>query len=386
MMLRRPLLLLPLLPWLAVSAPAGALETCEPAACTLREAAARAGIHLGVAVSASELVPGTPSGDLVAREFSSLTPENEMKHSELAPAPGVWDFSRADALVAAAEANGQRVRGHTVVWGRPNGPPAWLESELAAALDPAARLREITQAHVAAVVGRYAGRIAAWDVVNEPLALFGSGLDAGSVYQQLLGPGYVADAFRLAHAADPGAQLFLNEVFAEQYPAKFDGLLALVDALLAEGVPLHGVGLQGHFLAQAPDAATLVEQMAALGSRGLAVEITELDLPLFRFSGEPDPLAAQARAYADVVSACLAVSTCRGITVWGISDAETWLDSLWPFSNYAPNRPLLFDEHLDPKPAYDAVRATLLAAPEPGAAGLVAAALALAALARSRAA
>jgi endo-1,4-beta-xylanase len=89
------------------------------------------------------------------------------------------------------------------------------------------------------------------------------------------------------------------------------------------------------------------------------------------------PLAAQAAAYADVFAACLAVTQCRGITTWGISDADTWLDTQPLFDFFAPNRPLLFDESLAPKPAHDAVVATLLAVPEPGAAATMALGLAL---------
>lgn len=345
-------------------------------ATTLREAAAAAGLYVGAAGNSFEI--GTPAGDLLAREFNSVTPENEMKWSELSPAPFVYDFARADALVAFAEANGLRVRGHTFVWGRPNGPTAWLDADLAAAPDPAARLQDLMLDQIATVGGRYAGRIHTWDVVNEPLAFASGVLEPGSPYQQLLGDAFLADAFRAARAADPSARLYLNETNTERLAGKFASLLALAEGLVAQGVPIDGIGLQGHFLA-APRKADVVAQLRAIEALGLEAEITELDLPLLLFSNAVDPLAAQAQAYADLFSACLEVSACKGITTWGISDADTWLDSLPPFDFFAPNRPLLFDEHFLPKPAYDAVLATLLAVPEPGTAtGL---ALGLAALA-----
>jgi endo-1,4-beta-xylanase len=98
---------------------------------------------------------------------------------------------------------------------------------------------------------------------------------------------------------------------------------------------------------------------------GLLVEITELDLPLVIFSLDAEPLASQAQAYADVFAACLAVSACRGVTTWGVTDADSWLDDFDLLRFFAPNQPLLFDADGLPKPAYDAVLATLVAVPEP---------------------
>lgn len=368
-----------LLPFLLPPLLLASASAAEPAPGTLREAAGVAGIEFGVAANPPQLEPGA-AADLIASEFTSLTPENQLKWSTLAPAPGIWDFSGADALLDGAEANGQRLRGHTLVWGRSNGTPDWLEDELAAAPDPDARLRALATELIETVVGRYAGRIATWDVVNEPLDLLGPALDPDSPFTPL-GTDFLVEAFELARAADPAATLFLNETAVEFLPEKFEGLLALVDELLAKGAPIDGVGLQGHFLFVRADGAALRAQIEQLASRGLLVEITELDMPVFPFFGVPDRIAAQAQAYAEVVEACLAVPACRGITVWGLSDADTWLDNTPPLSFVAPNRPLLFDEMLAPKPAYDAVRAALLV-PEPSAGALALAALATVALIR----
>jgi endo-1,4-beta-xylanase len=329
---------------------------------TLRQAAAAAGIYVGAATSPAELASGVDA--IVARDFDSLTAENQMKWSGVAPAPGVYDFGPADALVDFAEANGMRVRGHTLVWGRSNGPPVWLGADLAAAPDPAAHLRDLMLDHIDTVAGRYAGRIESWDVVNEPLAFTSGALDASNPYFRLLGEGYIAEAFHAARAVDPNAKLFLNEFATERIPEKFAGLVALVEGLLADGVPIDGVGFQGHFLTR-PDRAALEAQLRTFAEMGLLVEITELDLPLVIFSRDVDPLASQAQAYADVFAACLAVSACRGITTWGVTDADSWLDDFDLLRFFAPNQPLLFDADGLPKPAYDAVLATLVAAPEP---------------------
>ena len=352
---------------------AAALCAAPPAhAISLRAAAAAAGLYIGAAGNSFEI--GTPAGDLLAREFNSVTPENEMKWSQLSPAPFVYDFTRSDQVVAFAEAHAMRVRGHTFVWGRPNGPTSWLDADLAAAPDPAARLQALMLDQIATVGGRYAGRIHTWDVVNEPLAFASGALDTTSPYQRLLGETFLADAFRAARAADPGARLYLNETNTERLAGKFASLLALAEGLLAQDVPIDGIGLQGHFLA-APRQDDLLAQLRAIEALGLEAEITELDLPLLLFSTAADPLAAQAQAYADVFAACLAVSACKGITTWGISDAYSWLDRQPLFEFFAPNQPLLFDTEGLPKPAYDAVLATLLAVPEPGTAGIVGAGL-----------
>ena len=281
--------------------------------------------------------------------------------AELAPTSDSFDFSDADQLVDFAVANGQRLRGHTLFWHRLNGLPPWLLEELDTSNDPAARLQELMVTHTATVVGRYAGQLAQWDVINEPLAIVGGDFDPENIFYQLLGEEYLDIALLHAHAADPSAELFINETFVEFQPKKFEALIALAQRLLDRGVPLHGLGIQGHFFVRAPDEAMLRSQLQRIAELGLKAEITELDIPLPLFSDTPDPLAAQAQAYADVFNACLAVQLCSGITVWGIDDAHTWLDSF--LATTAPNQPLLFDETLQPKPAYDSVVNTLLTVP-----------------------
>jgi endo-1,4-beta-xylanase len=324
----------------------------------LADAARQAGLTVGAAVNTDASFEQLA---VTSREFTSVTAENAMKWGSLAPTSSSFNFSDADRLVDFAVANGQRLRGHTLFWHRLNGLPDWLTEELNKSSDPAARLRELMVTHAATVVGRYAGQIAQWDVINEPLAATGADFDPENIFFQLLGEEYLDIALLLAHTADPSAELFINETFVEFQPKKFEGLIALAQRLLARGIPLHGLGLQGHFFVRAPDEAILHDQLQRIAALGLKVEITELDIPLPLFSNTPDPLAAQAQAYADVFNACLAVTLCSGITMWGIDDAHTWLDSFLAFS--APNRPLLFDETLQAKPAYGSVVKTLLTLP-----------------------
>jgi endo-1,4-beta-xylanase len=273
----------------------------------------------------------------------------------------VYDFTRADQTVAFAEANGMRVRGHTLFWSRLNGTPSWLPGELASADDAAERLRELMAEHVDTVVGRYRGRIHTWDVVNEPLALGEAHFDPENLYFQTLGADYVAEAFHLARAADPDALLFLNEILPSLSSSSFDGLLALVSDLLDRGVPIDGVGFQAHYFLALPDPAVLQARLQAFADLGLRVELTELDISVSLFGGD---LSIQADAYADIFAACVAVDGCSGVTVWGVDDGHTWLDGFFP---PGPHRPLLLDESYATKPAY-AAALEVVALPEPTAA------------------
>jgi endo-1,4-beta-xylanase len=350
----------------------------DPAAgCTLAETAAQACFWIGAALDAG---PEPAAEAVYPDHFNSVTAENAHKWGSLSEGVGSYDFTDGDRLVDFAEANGARVRGHTLFWGRGPVPPD-LGAEIAGAADPAARAREILVDHVSTVVGHYAGRIQSWDVVNEPLDVLTGAPDPNILFQQL-GFDYIADAFHAARAADPGAQLFLNEFFQSYTGAKADAFVALVADLLASGVPVDGVGVQTHITpgpgqTTPPDPAEFQGFLQRLADLGVAVEITELDVAIFFFLGEADPLAAQAEAYAELVGACIAVSACQGVTVWGIEDGSTWLDRTFPWDLIAPNLPLLFDADLDPKPAYFATRDAIAArvVPEPGSALLLAGAL-----------
>ena len=333
-----------------------------PSEGALRAAAEHANLQVGVATN-TKLLREHP--DLIAANFTSLTAENELKWRSLAPEPERYDFAAADRFVAFAEQHGQRMRGHTLVWARLNGTPRWLEAEVEKAADPPERLRELIRTHIATTVGRYRGRIAQWDVVNEPLASRGGDMDLRSIFQRHLGTGYIAEAFRLAAAADPNAQLFLNEVFTERDERKFASLVTLARELLDAGVPIHGIGLQGHFT-RVPNGVQLERKLRRVAELGLLVEMTEVDMPIQLFAGSVDPLEAQARSYADVTAACLNVERCTGVTMWGLSDAHSWLDSRGRGQGRPLARPLLFDTELQPKSAYFAMVRTLLAAsPKP---------------------
>ena len=329
---------------------------------SLAAAAEGAGVHVGAAIDSNL---NASRREVAAREFTSATVENSLKWQPLSPSPGVYDFSQADQAVDWAEQNNLRIRGHTFIWNSLNGKPGWLDAEVNSAADPAAHLTQLMETHIETVMQRYAGRIEQWDVVNEPLSTLGAEHDPASLFYQTLGEQYLDIAFHAARVADPQAALFLNETLTEPLPAKFQALMQIVQGMQARDVPIDGVGLQGHFFLGPPDPVALKAQLEAVAALGLLVELTEVDIPISHFASQPDPLAAQGEAYRDVFAACIQVSACTGVTTWGIDDADTWLDTFYISQPNAPNRPLLFDEQFDPKPAYDAVVDVLLAARVP---------------------
>lgn len=291
---------------------------------------------LGAAVSAEAAREDERYLRAFVSNFTSLTPENELKWAVVHPDAERYDFSDADVLVDLGRATGKRVRGHTLVWDRQL--PKWVVSRDWKAAD----LRRAVKEHVTTVVSHYRGRVAQWDVVNEPL--LPSGRLKRSVFMRVLGPGYIASAFRAARAADPNAKLFLNENGSEHAGPKQDALVALVASLRRRGVPIDGVGLQDHAVAgKAADAARLGATMRRFARLGLAVEITELDVAL-RPGGST---AVQARDYAETAAACAAEPRCTGLTVWGVTDRWSWIG--------AEKRPLPFDERARAKPALRAV-------------------------------
>jgi endo-1,4-beta-xylanase len=205
--------------------------------------------------------------------------------------------------------------------------------------------------HITDEVTHYKGKIYAWDVVNEPFNEDGTFRD--SIWHKNFGSDYIAEALKLAHAADPNAKLYINDYNVEGKNSKSDALYKLVKELKSKDVPIHGVGLQAHFiLGQIPhDLATNMERFAALG---LDVAITELDIRI-QLPSTAEKLAQQAKEYASVFKACLSVPKCVGITIWGFTDKHSWIPSV--FQGYGDALP--WDANYKPKPAVAAIEEAL---------------------------
>jgi endo-1,4-beta-xylanase len=274
--------------------------------------------------------------------FHALTPERELKMDRLQPERGQFAWGEPDALVDYAIAHGKAVRGHVLVWG--NGPlPAWLTGGSWTADE----LGTILKDHIQTVVRHYAGKIPQWDVVNE--AFNSDGSYRSNVWYDTLGPSYVADSFRWAREADPTATLYYNEVSAERRNARSDAIYTRVKELVDAGVPIDGFGLQSH----SGTLSTITEpelqsNMQRFADLGLELEITEMDVKTSGTIGTTgQKLQKQAEIYRIYSASCQVIVACERFTVWGVSDAVSWLGPA--------EMPLLFDINYDPKPAYYAV-------------------------------
>jgi endo-1,4-beta-xylanase len=317
----------------------------------LRDAAAAAGKLLGAAIQSSYLSEA-PYNATLSRHFSYVTAEYEMKWDPVQRTPGVYDFTGADAIVTFAEARGMRVKGHALVWH--GATPAWVST----LSEP--ELRIAMEDHIRTVAGRYRGRVYAWDVVNEAVADEGQPNTGGlrnTVFLQGLGPGYIAEAFRLARKAAPDARLYYNEYAIEGSNAKFERMYALVKSLVDDRVPIDGVGFQMHVEGQSyPPASQIARNMQRLAELGLAVNISEMDVRIRLVPGDlATRLETQKRAYREIVGVCVAQPLCDGVTFWGFTDRYSWIDSF-----FGPDDPLLFNEIYGAKPAAYGVQDALL--------------------------
>jgi endo-1,4-beta-xylanase len=294
-------------------------------------------------VNLSFLESGDPRyADTLRSVYQSLTPEIEMKMDTVQPERGRFNFAPADRIVAFAKANGMRVRGHTLVWGKQL--PPWLEQ----GSWTAGELKQILVNHIQAEVRHFRSSVRQWDVVNEPIADDGSGRLEPNLWYRIIGPDYIAIALRAAHRANPAAKLFINEFNTDRNGVKVDALLGLVKRLKAQRVPLNGIGFQAHVrLDWYPSTQELMKIMRRFTRLGLRVEVTELDVPLGASAPLDGLLAAQARVYAQIGSACRQVTACDGITTWGFTDASTWLGT--------DQRPLPFAADYTPTPAFFAL-------------------------------
>jgi endo-1,4-beta-xylanase len=308
----------------------------------LRELAHKLGVRIGSAVDVGALAAEADYRRVLNREFTHITAENAMKWESIEPERGVFTWEGADAVVANARRHGQEIRGHTLLWH--NQLPAWLTAGVADGSIGARELRGILRDHIKTQVSRYKGKIRAWDVVNEVVD------DDGNLRETIwlteLGPGYIADAFRWAHQADPRAKLYLNDYNLEGDADKIARTFALVKELKRQRAPIHGVGFQGHLSIEFDYPAGFPGIMRQFTDLGLEAAITEADVRML-LPATPEKLATQADYYQRMLSTCAANKRCTEFTVWGYTDRHSWVPGFFEGEGAA----CLMDENLMPKPA-----------------------------------
>lgn len=324
-------------------------------------------VPIGTAVAEQDL-SGRPA-ELLLRHFDQLTAENAMKPSVVQPTEGQFDFGPMDTILDFAVAHGLAVHGHTLVWHR--STPDWFFTDpdgRPLTADPADqqllrdRMRAQMQAIAEHLTERYgaANPVNSWDVVNEALDPGeGDGLRHSRWYD-VLGPTYIGTAFDTARAVfGPDVTLVLND-YDTDAPDRRRALSSLLSTLIADGVPIDAVGHQMH-LRVGSSVAQVDATLDAVADLGLRQAITELDVALTAPDQQldtvtADQLTAQGTLVRQLVETFLAHDP-EFISVWGLYDTRTWLRS-WP-RDRPLEAPLLFDDDLQAKPAYQGFLAAL---------------------------
>lgn len=353
--------------------------TPPPQERTLRALAAPTGLAVGTAVS-DEALADPAYRTIAATEFSSVTAENVMKWEVLEPERGRYDWTAAERFMRFAKANGQKVRGHVLVWN--NQLPAWLTDGVADGSISDTELRGILREHVRTVVSHFKGRIWQWDVVNEAATDPWDSPDGAITYKgfwaQHLGPGYVADAFRWARQADPKALLFYNDYNIDAFgdggrSDKTQFVYDMVRGLRRSGVPIDGVGSQAHLSTRYGNytAFQVQDMLDRFAKLGVATALTEVDvrnlLPESPTDDTLNPLLqAQAYNYSALMQGCLASRHCISYTVWGFDDGHSWTNT-WDFGSGVGREAMaaVYDEQYRPKLAYRALQSDLASTDAP---------------------
>lgn len=308
-------------------------------------------LPIGAAVAYNTLVTNEEYRKLTVSEFSMMTPENGMKPQFIHPGKDTYTFTEMDVLVDIAHKNDILVHGHSLVYAKSN--PAWM-SEISKS-----KREEVMVDHVKTVASHFKGKVAEWDVVNEPLSNSREayqdermGLESNFWYEAM-GEKYIDLAFMTAREADPEALLFLNEYGLERDGERWDTLISLIKRLQGRKVPIDGIGFESHVYGDGDysDLEVLRKHMQTLKDLGLKVRISEIDVT-------GDNPEEQINQYVIALDACLSESNCVGYSTWGVTDqfGSTSRSDRYPVV-YGTS--LLFDTELKPKPAYRALQEKL---------------------------
>lgn len=316
---------------------------------------------IGVAVSPRALK--TDEAILITKEFNSMTPENAMKMGPIHPFENQYNWAGGDSIAAFAKRNNMKLRGHCLCWH--NQTPRWLffDSSTNQQVTKEVLLKRLKD-HITAVVTRYKDVIYAWDVVNEVISDKEDEYFRPSLWYQICGEEFVAKAFQYAHEADPKAILFYND-YNEINAVKRQKIIRMVKDLQSKGIPINGIGLQGHWAINEPSKEQLDQTLKDFSALGLQLQVTELDISVYpkehtareRKPSDSDTVfsAEKESKQIEVYKNCFELfkkykKRITSITFWNISDRGSWLDN-FPVRG-RKDYPLLFDAQLKPKKVY----------------------------------
>mgnify|MGYP001048057041 CR=1 FL=1 len=325
---------------------------------------------IGVALNARQIMErDSVQKKLILREFNSFTPENIMKSMLIHPEKNTYNFDLSDQLVALAEKNNAHLQGHTLVWHSQLSP---FFKEIT---DSTEMVKVLTD-HIDTIVGRYKGKVEAWDVVNE--ALNDDGTLRETVFLKVLGEDYLSLAFNLTKQVDPDVELYYND-YSMTNPDKRAGAIKMIKRMQELGTKIDGIGMQGHWDLDSPSIEEIEKSIVEYSELGIQVAITELDVSVipmpWDFSGAdvnvkfesgdptmnpypeklPDSINKKlARRYEDIFNLFLKhKEKISRVTFWGVNDGNSWKND-WPIQGRT-NYPLLFNRDNEKKEAYHSV-------------------------------
>jgi endo-1,4-beta-xylanase len=305
----------------------------------------KADFPVGVAIDFQKLLNEERYRNLIISQFNSITPEQSMKASVIHPQKEIYDFSETDFLIKFCKKYNKRLHGHTLVWYKNN--PRWMERFKGNKVEWEQMLKE----HIQTVIGHCKDGIKSWDVLNEAFNPDGSLRE--NIWLKNIGESYIEKSFRYAEEADPEALFFYNDFDLESRPAKLNAVLKFFSDLRSKGVKIDGIGMQMHISISSPYASEINMAAMQVEERGFMVHYSEFDITVVKGSsltfGEKNQLRRQAARIKEIVAGYrhLRSKTSFGITMWGLTDADSWLTE-----KNGHDRPLLFDSRCRAKPAY----------------------------------
>lgn len=291
---------------------------------------------------------------ILKEHFNSVTPENELKFCKVHPTLSEFRFGGSDKIVKFAQDNNMAVRGHTLVWHAQT--PSWLFEDASGRLASRELLLKRMENHIGTIMDRYRNEIDVWDVVNEPID-DGDCFLRNTKWKECIGEDYIERAFQIAHEVNPKALLFLNE-FNVEMDAKGEKTFELIKRLKKKGIPIDGVGIQGHYSINFPPIENIRNALERFSKLGILVHITELDVSMFSYDDHRTDLhrpldemkQKQIEVYREIFRALKDYKDIiQNVTLWGVADDYSWLDD-FPVEG-RKDWPLLFDEELKPKEA-----------------------------------
>ncbi|MDN3620533.1 endo-1,4-beta-xylanase [Polaribacter undariae] len=311
---------------------------------------------IGTAININRLLNDAKLQKLQIENFNSITATSDMKMQSILPVENQYNWKTSDTILQYATKHNQRLFGHNLIWH--SSTPKWVEEK---GEKDSIWLGNFMQEYIKTYVGRYKGKVAAWDVVNEAFESSGANYRESFWYKKL-GKSYIEKAFQYAHEADPEAILFYNDFNIERDTVKLNAVLKMVNEFKAKGVPISGIGFQMHIRMDIPDE-IIAYALKKAAETGLQIHLSEVDIIFNTHNDErlggiqnysvltDEMKQAQAEKYKNLIKMYKEIVPREqqfGITFWDFTDRDSWIKGFFNLKDW----PCIYDDNLQPKPAY----------------------------------